>query len=102
MTAIIQNWIYEENLHPFMTALGWISGYHFDEDGWTAVNFGARSADEGAGVWFHYALEGDSMIEAGITQERGESVFTVRIEADEKLAARVGLSIDFCQNFRFA
>lgn len=100
MTATIQNWIYEENLNPFLTALAWICGYHFDEDDWTAVRFGARSADEDAGVRFHYTLGGESVIEVGIAQECGESVFNVRIEADERLSDRVSLIIDFCQNFR--
>lgn len=102
MTATISNWIYEENLHPFMTALGWICGYSFDEDDWTAVSFGTRSADQDAGVWFHYTLGGESVIEAAITQEQGESVFTVRIEVEEKLADRARLIYGFCQYFRFA
>jgi hypothetical protein len=49
-------WIWTSNLRPFMTELGLVGGYTFDDADWAAVEYGVGGTDPSAGAWFEYPV----------------------------------------------
>jgi hypothetical protein len=44
----LADWVFAENLRPFLLSLGWFVGYDLDEDDWTAIRSGIETTDQEA------------------------------------------------------
>lgn len=55
---MIANWIYEENLQPFLEILGLIIDYQFDPAEIVLIQADVRESDGDADCWFEYQMPG--------------------------------------------
>ena len=45
VALMVSDWIWEENLRPFLEVTSWLAGYEFDDPDWDAVTVGLAQAD---------------------------------------------------------
>lgn len=94
--------LFDDNLQPFLTALGWVVGGKLDADDIEAVSWGLRDTDRVKGRWFEYEFSGEPRIPFSIAlDEAGASIVWVRAELPAELAARIQLVADFCCQFHW-
>jgi hypothetical protein len=93
-------WVYQDNLRPFLTVLGWIVGYSVDTDDWTAIAVGVRESDMEADHWYYYELNGRYRAVVSLAIDPGTSVVHVRAEVPAELEPKVQLAADIFAYFR--
>jgi hypothetical protein len=93
-------WIIEENLPHFLNVLGWIVGYAFDGDDWSAISFGIRDTDQEAGRWYRYSFQGRQRIELEVARDLGSSVVQLRLANTPEQEALVQLAVTIFAHFR--
>lgn len=96
------SWIFEDNLLPFLTALGWIVDYDFDDNDWTAVYFGVRDTDCETKRWYDYDFSGASVASIKFARDPGSSVIFVEVEIAEAHRAQAKLALDIFARFTVA
>ena len=73
--------LFEANLQPFLTTLGWLVGGRLDADDFEAVAWGLRDTDREAGRWFGYEFGGEARTPFAVAlDEAGASIVWVRAE----------------------
>jgi hypothetical protein len=55
---MVADWIYEDNLEPFVTALSWLASYTIDDDDWQAIKTGLLKTDGDHFQWSSYEFDG--------------------------------------------
>lgn len=93
-------WVLEENLLPFLTTIGWIVGYTFDQDDWTAISNGIGETDQEADRWYEYEMAGRRRLKLAIARDPGSSVVFVRVQTEAVLESQVNLAIEIFARFR--
>jgi hypothetical protein len=93
-------WVLEDNLRPFLTAVGWIVGYPFDPDDWTAISFGVRETDQEAGRWYAYEFAGRHRAMLSLARDPGSCVVHVRVGVPSELESQVNLAAEIFTRFR--
>jgi hypothetical protein len=96
---MIRNWIYEDNLHPFLTVLSWIVEYAFDPDEWMAIRFGIEETNDERNVWYDYEFSGKTSAQFRIAREPGGSVVHLQIKVPESLSSEVKLTMQMFSTF---
>ena len=92
----------DDNLEPFLTALGWIVGYAVDDSDLEAVSNGLRDTDSEEGRWYEYEFHGRHRADFALAlDEAGSGVVRFRVELPEELAPQVRLFADFCWQFHW-
>ena len=97
---MLSNWVYADNLRPFLLTLGWFVGYAFDDDGWSAIRFGVEGTDEEADRWFDYKFEGKSSARFRLAVDPGTSVVHARVEVPAVAEPKVEAALSIFQHFR--
>lgn len=93
-------WVYDDNLLPFLTTLGWIVSYAFDHDDWTAISSGIQETDQEADRWYRYEFAGSSRVEFSLARDPGSSVIFVRAVMPPDQEAQLELAIKIFARFR--
>ena len=94
--------LFEDNVRPFLTALGWIVGGRLDDDDFEAVGWALRNTDREQGHWFEYEFSGEVRTPFAVAfDEAGASIVWVRAEVPAEFAPRVQLLADFCWHFHW-
>jgi hypothetical protein len=99
---VVADWIIEENLRPFLTALGWFVGYDFDEDDWTAIRYGIKGTEQDADRWFDYEFAGQHRAYLWLASDTGTSILHVRVEVPESVVPKVEAALSIFQWFHLA
>ena len=97
---MLANWVFAENLRPFLISLGWFVGYEFDPDDWTAIRYGIEATDQEADRWFEYEFAGLQRAVFRLACDPGTSVVHVRVEVPAALVPKVEAAIAIFQAFR--
>jgi hypothetical protein len=95
--AAVRNWIFEENLEPFLIALGWITGSDFGPEDWSAVAIGVQDTDEEADRWYDYPLADATRV--AITRDPGSGVVHLRVDVPDWQHREVGLAFEIFGHF---
>jgi len=57
---MVADWVWHENLRPFLEVASWLVGYSFDDLDWDAITVGLEESQRNEGqldyVWFDYPL----------------------------------------------
>ena len=93
-------WVFEDNLRPFLTVLGWVAGYALDADDWEAIATGVRETDAEAGRWYDYEFAGRHRAAFSLSRDPGTCVVHVRVRVPEELEPQVRLVADIFAHFR--
>jgi hypothetical protein len=92
----------EDNLLPFMTALGWLVAYQFDDGDWAALSYGLRDSDAEAGQWYEYEFSGrERLVFSVALDDSGSSVVYLRVALPEEFEPQVKLLAEFCWHFHW-
>ncbi len=85
---MISNWIYEENLLPFLEVLANISDYKFNSDDWVTIEYGIKNTNTDANPerWFDYSFGGTSF---SVGKDQGASVVFFRIDTNKSNFAAI-------------
>jgi hypothetical protein len=96
---MVTDWIFDENLRPFLTALGWIVGYQFDNDDWEAISLGVRDSDGETGRWYEYEFHGQHSSKLVLARDPGTSVLQVRASVPAELEPQIRLAVFIFQRY---
>ena len=97
---MMADWVYDENLRPFLLSLGWFVGYDLDVDDWTAIRYGIEGTDQKADRWFDYEFAGQQRAVLWLARDPGSSVVHVRVEVPAEIVPKVESTIAIFQVFR--
>lgn len=97
---MLTDWVFAENLRPFLLSLGGFVGYDLGADDWTAIRHGIEPTDEEAERWFEYEFAGKQQAALWLARDPGSSVVHVRVEVLEALVPKVEAAISIFQSFR--
>jgi hypothetical protein len=93
---------YCDNLNPFLTALGWVVDYRFDEHDYEAIFSGLRDTDAEIGRWYDYEFHGKQIVPLSVAfDEAGGSIIRLRVALPAELEPQVQLLADFCWRFHW-
>jgi Fe-S-cluster containining protein len=98
--GLIADWLPEEGLHPFLTALGWAVGYSLGEGDWEPITTGVGQSDAGADRWYEHAFPGRYFARVRLARVRGAGVVRLRVEAPAEVEPQVRLALAIFQQFR--
>jgi hypothetical protein len=99
---VVEVLFHDDNLEPFLTAVGWVVGYRFDADDWQAVSQGIRDTDAEGGQWYEYEFHGQRPTAFAVAyDEPGCGVARFRAELPPEQAAQVRLLADLCFQFHW-
>ncbi len=96
---MVADWIWQDNLEPFLTALSWVVDYSMDEGDWQAIKTGILETDGEVLRWSSYEFAGDCVLKFRLAVDRGTEVLQVEVEAPKELEPRVVMAIAIFQHF---
>ncbi|XXT20228.1 hypothetical protein WME94_01500 [Sorangium sp. So ce429] len=97
---MIKNWIYEQNLRPWLEIVGRIIGYDFDNDDWDAVGSGVVGTDSEEDRWYEYPL-GDRPVTLRLALEKGTAVVALSLDGlTGQQQELVDLAVSIAQSYR--
>jgi hypothetical protein len=97
---MLADWVFAENLRPFLLSLGWFVGRDLDEGDWTAIRYGIEATDQEADRWFDYEFVGQQRAALWLARDPGSSVVHVRTEVPAAVVPKVEAAITLFQAFR--
>jgi hypothetical protein len=104
----VEDWIFAENLQPFVEVLAFLAGYpqYDDEYDWVAIEYGIKDTDADEDKWYTYPLAGTRPLTLHVARELGSHVVSVRVSSDAAiaadLAAQLRLLVMLCQDYGIA
>ena len=96
---MVADWIWQDNLEPFLTTLSWVVDYTIDDDDWQAIKTGLLETDGDLLRWCSYEFAGTSVMKFRIAVDRGTEVLQVEVDGLAELEARVEIAVAVFQNF---
>jgi len=97
---MMANWVFEENLRPFLLALSWFVDYDFDPDEWAAIRYGVEASDQEADRWYEYEFAGQQHAALWLARDPGSSVVHVRVEVPAAVVPKVEAAFEIFEAFR--
>lgn len=88
---MLANWVFDQNLRPFLETIATLAGYQFDEDDRTAVEFGlfkTKIADHQVARRIDYPLSGDRPLTVKLEKQLGTSVVGFELTSDPDIEAK--------------
>lgn len=75
---MVGNWLFEENLKPFVELLAQLVGYTlYDEDyDWVAIVYGSEDTDEDADKWYTHPFAGADSRALELARNPGSAVIS--------------------------
>ena len=96
---MVADWIWQDNLEPFLTTLSWIVGYTIDDDDWQAIKTGLLETDGDLLRWCSYGFAGSNSVNFKLAVDRGTEVLQVEVDAPAEVEAQVELAFAIFQHF---
>ncbi len=98
----IANWIWLENLQPFVDVLARLAGYELSELDWDAIRLGVEESDGDATPprFYSYEFYGESTVCFQLGLDQGSDVVQVRLKVPATLAAEAGFAIKMMNEYR--
>lgn len=100
---IVSDWIFEENLKPFVEMVAFTVGAEFDDNiDWVAISYGIPGTDDDAGQWFEYSFMGTTRLDLALARSPGATVISVRLDSEQEqpeLRAKLEMLIMVCQDY---
>jgi hypothetical protein len=96
---MVTDWVFDSNLRPFLTVLGWVTGYAFDANDWEAVAHGVRESDAEADRCYEYEFAGRTPARLRLGQDPGTSVVHVRVQVPAEVEPQVRVAVSIFQHF---
>ncbi|HVS38898.1 MAG TPA: hypothetical protein VMS17_25295 [Gemmataceae bacterium] len=96
---MIRDWIFEDNLLPFLTILAAVVRYDFIRDEWSAVRFGVVETDEENGRWYDYEFAGNQRAAFRLARSVGSSVIHLELESDSDTELRMEVAVQIAQRY---
>ena|SRR6266481_4947306 len=99
--AKVGNWIWLQNLQPFVEVLAWLSGYELSDGEWDAIRFGVEESDSDANPprWYNYVYHGAHKVTFDIGHDKGTNVVQVRLDLPDAIAAKVEIALDLMNQY---
>ena len=97
--AMLEGWIWEENLQPYLTAIAWAFDLEFSADDWLAISHGVKTTDASGDKWFEYEFFGNGCnLQFALARETGGNEIAIRLNTRNKaeVVRAVGM---ICQGF---
>ncbi|HKB03948.1 MAG TPA: YkgJ family cysteine cluster protein [Gemmataceae bacterium] len=98
--GLVADWLPEDGVQPFLTALGWAVGYSLGDGDWEPISVGVGQSDAGADRWYEHALPGRHMARVRLARVPGTGVVRLRVEAPAEVESLVRLALAIFQQFR--
>jgi hypothetical protein len=95
---MIANWIWQDNLEPFLTTLSWIASYAIDDDDWQAIKTGLLETDGDLLRWCSYEFAGSTVC-FKLAMDPGTEVLQVEVGGPADLSGQVQLALAVFQHF---
>ena len=99
----VDDWIFAENLKPFVEMLAHAANCPLDDDDWTAISYGVRDSNGDEEKWYTYPLEGQPRLHLELAAMPGSAVVSVRIRGPQdsppELPAQIELLVVMCQTY---
>ena len=99
MHVDLRDWVFEENLKPWLEIVSTVLGYDFDESDWIAVSAGIAESDSERSSWYEYQL-GRVPLRVGLAREPRATVVMLKMGVPEEVADRVKLAVLIAQTYR--
>ncbi len=99
---IIEYWVYEDGLQPFLTVLGRLVKYDFDSADWDAISSGVSGTSVDDGRWYEYEFFGELTAKLKIAHADGCCLYAIRLEAPTEIRDRIELAISMLNEFKLA
>jgi hypothetical protein len=99
-TAMLRNWIFEENLKPTLELLAQYAGYDFSPDDWNAVRFGVTETDEEQDRWCEYEFSVPERVAFRVAQSSGSRVIFFQVESKPEIEGKVETVLRIAQHYR--
>jgi hypothetical protein len=96
---MIADWVWQDNLEPFLTTLSWIVGYSIKDDDWQAIKVGLLETDGDLLRWYSYGFAGSSTVNFKLAVDRGTEVLQVEVDAPTEAEVQVALAVAIFQHF---
>jgi hypothetical protein len=96
---MVADWIWQDNLEPFLTTLGWVVGYSIDEDDSQAIKTGLLETDGDLLRWCSYEFAAASIVKFKLAIDRGTEVLQVEVDSPTELEPRVEMAVAIFQHF---
>ena len=94
------NWVFDDNLRPFLEALGNAVGYRFDDDDWTAVEQHVlKGGSSGEDHVLDYPLKGSKEAKLRLLYEPGGSVVSFQLWCDPETVAQARALVFLAQSY---
>ena len=97
---MLANWVFEENLRPFLLSLSWFVDYDFAPDDWTVIRYGVEASDQEADRWYEYEFAGQYHAVLWLARDPGSSVVHVRVEVPAAVVPKVEAAFEIFEAFR--
>ncbi len=99
MNVDLGDWVFEENLKPWLEIVSKVVGCDFDDLDWDAVAAGITDSDAERSCWYEHPLgEGPSHVK--LARELGSAVVALKMVVPEATADRVKLAVLIAQTYR--
>jgi hypothetical protein len=96
---MVSDWIWHENLRPFLEVVSWLTGYSFDDLDWDAITVGLDEAERTqVDYWFDYPL-GDVALRLRDYGPFGPVRF--ELQGDAEIERRIDVAIMVMQGYEW-
>ena len=99
---VVENWIFESNLRPFLCMAFDLVEYEFDESDWQAVKFGIHETDAEQDKWFEYDMETEQGLSMAIAHDNNSSVTFIKATSTPEIEMKVALLLDVMGNYHLS
>jgi hypothetical protein len=86
------------NLKPFLTTLGWIANYEFDESDWDEAVASIEKTNFDDDLWFDYEIVGSHSLRVRMSQVDDELI-AVDLNVPAELLPLTRLALEICSFF---
>lgn len=94
------DWVFDDNLRPFLEALSDVVGYRFDSDDWTAVQQHVlRGGSSGEDNVLDYPLKGSKEAKLRLLYEPGGSAVSFQLWSDPETVAQARALVFLAQGY---
>ena len=96
----IADWIWRQNLHPWLQICGRISGYGLDDLDWAMIDLEVESTDAGRDQWFDYRFDGDVPVFVSIAHDADAALTTVKVWCPDHLRPLIALATAIANSYQ--
>jgi len=98
----IANWIWSDNLRPFVDVLAWLCEYDLADGEWDTISHGVNESDSDATPerWYEYEFHGSGVVRFRMARDSGTNVLNVHLDVADSLGEKIGLALDLMNQYR--